>query len=70
MYENRCVCCGEIIPEGNQVCEKCIAKINAQEFHFDEPFEEKTDKLTWRLVLSLIILVVVIVLCRYFQIIK
>lgn len=21
--ENRCVCCGEIIPEGYQVCEKC-----------------------------------------------
>lgn len=23
MMENRCVCCGEIIPEGRQVCEKC-----------------------------------------------
>lgn len=22
--ENRCVCCGEIIPEGRQVCEKCM----------------------------------------------
>lgn len=21
--ENRCVCCGEIIPEGMQVCSKC-----------------------------------------------
>lgn len=21
--ENRCVCCGEIIPEGNQICKKC-----------------------------------------------
>lgn len=22
--ENRCVCCGEIIPEGYQVCDRCI----------------------------------------------
>lgn len=21
--ENRCICCGEIIPEGRQVCPKC-----------------------------------------------
>ena len=21
--ENRCVCCGEIIPEGRQICKKC-----------------------------------------------
>lgn len=23
MTENRCVCCGDIIPEGRQVCPKC-----------------------------------------------
>ena len=23
MYENKCVCCGEIIPEGMQVCWSC-----------------------------------------------
>ena len=23
MMENRCVCCGEIIPEGKQICKKC-----------------------------------------------
>lgn len=23
--ENRCVCCGEIIPEGRQVCPNCIS---------------------------------------------
>ena len=22
--EDRCVCCGEIIPEGQQVCRKCL----------------------------------------------
>ena len=26
MNENRCVCCGEIIPEGRMVCPLCIAK--------------------------------------------
>lgn len=24
--ENRCVCCGEIIPEGRMVCPQCEAK--------------------------------------------
>ena len=24
MSENRCVCCGEIIPEGSMVCQGCI----------------------------------------------
>lgn len=24
MEENRCVCCGEIIPEGLQVCPSCL----------------------------------------------
>lgn len=24
---NRCVCCGEIIPEGRLVCPSCVAKI-------------------------------------------
>lgn len=22
-YENTCVCCGEVIPEGRQVCPRC-----------------------------------------------
>lgn len=26
MDEERCVCCGEIIPEGSQVCPNCSAK--------------------------------------------
>lgn len=25
MTENRCICCGEIIPEGRQVCPSCEA---------------------------------------------
>lgn len=25
--ENRCVCCGELIPEGRQVCPKCEVKL-------------------------------------------
>ena len=32
MNENKCVCCGEIIPEGRQVCLNCeyhIAKVGA-----------------------------------------
>lgn len=30
--DNRCVCCGEIIPEGLQVCYNCFAKT----FNFDK----------------------------------
>lgn len=26
MDENRCVCCGEQIPEGTQVCPRCVRK--------------------------------------------
>lgn len=27
--ENRCVCCGQIIPEGRMVCPQCEANANA-----------------------------------------
>ena len=26
--ENRCVCCGEVIPEGRQVCAKCETEVS------------------------------------------
>ncbi len=29
--ENRCVSCGEIIPEGQQVCKACIEKSSRKE---------------------------------------
>lgn len=28
MNNNRCVCCGKIIPEGRQVCPDCVEKIS------------------------------------------
>lgn len=35
--ENRCVCCGEIIPEGRQVCPNCEAKASLNdEFGFKQ----------------------------------
>ena len=33
MAENRCVCCGEVIPEGVQVCRKCALR-NVSKDHF------------------------------------
>lgn len=46
MSENRCVCCGEIIPEGIQVCQNCMertdqdrALIDFVEFAIDHGFE-------------------------------
>lgn len=31
MNENRCVCCGEIIPEGKMVCWNCEHKDNEED---------------------------------------
>lgn len=30
MTEERCVCCGRIIPEGSQVCSECVQTIQNQ----------------------------------------
>ncbi len=42
MNEERCVCCGEIIPEGTQVCQKCDngsdGKRRRRKFEGHEPF--------------------------------
>lgn len=27
MNENRCVACGEIVPEGRQLCPSCVARL-------------------------------------------
>ena len=26
--DDRCVCCGVVVPEGRQVCQKCESKVN------------------------------------------
>lgn len=31
MRENRCVCCGEIIPEGKQVCQNCLVAVKPRQ---------------------------------------
>ena len=31
MSEERCVCCGEIVPEGRQYCPRCGAKAEEKE---------------------------------------
>jgi hypothetical protein len=36
MSEDRCVCCGAVIPEGGHVCIKCLEKAKKQQ-------EEKED---------------------------
>ena len=38
MGENRCICCGEVIPEGLQVCPACVRKSGQkkpEKRHFD-----------------------------------
>lgn len=36
MSENRCVCCGEIIPEGRQVCIRCERTTYGKETNMNE----------------------------------
>jgi hypothetical protein len=35
--ENTCVCCGEIVPEGTQVCPMCVASEKCSYMEFDCP---------------------------------
>lgn len=41
MAENRCVCCGEIVPEGRQVCPTCEARASVPKYDPDEFFHHK-----------------------------
>lgn len=36
MSENTCVCCGEIIPEGIQVCPNCVSAGDRKQLHWFE----------------------------------
>lgn len=36
MLNNRCICCGTIIPEGRQVCPNCESTIAKRGFYGDE----------------------------------
>ncbi len=38
--DNKCVCCGESVPEGRQVCQECSDKANEG---FIEEITERTD---------------------------
>lgn len=40
--DNRCICCGEIIPEGRQVCPRCEIKTRTvtDEIDFDYAAED------------------------------
>jgi RNA polymerase subunit RPABC4/transcription elongation factor Spt4 len=33
MAEERCICCGEIIPEGRMVCPNCLVSNEGKEKH-------------------------------------
>ena len=43
--DNTCVCCGEIIPEGRQVCPRCeynLANCEVKKFDADDDFIQLT----------------------------
>ena len=41
MAENRCICCGEIIPEGMMVCPKCQLSQKEEHCNWCEPSNER-----------------------------
>ena len=52
--ENRCVCCGAIIPEGRQVCPKCEWFIKGcEEMRNGKQKTRKMDELDARIILAL-----------------
>ena len=52
--ENRCVCCGAIIPEGRQVCPKCEWFIKGcEKMHNGKQKIRKMDELDARIILAL-----------------
>ena len=59
MGENRCVCCGEIIPEGQQACEFCKSKAH------QETTKEKNERIVddWIGPMFLIVSIAAIVAC-------
>ena len=56
MNENRCVCCGRIIPEGRQVCESCEA---AAYYHEETP-EDKAERIIWDWIIPAVVIGAVI----------
>lgn len=38
---DRCVCCGEIIPEGRQVCPQCEGRVEKDGERADTPYDLK-----------------------------
>ena len=61
MSENRCVSCGEIIPEGIQVCPVCMAKAARQQDKYDRVTEVMNDWVYPLVLLGLVILGIVYV---------
>ena len=47
---NRCVCCGEIIPEGRQVCSKCENASCLHVWLFDQlvPGKRGKSQISWK----------------------
>lgn len=48
MADNRCVCCGEIIPEGLQVCIKCRKKADDGGQHDHQMHREDGGRLDYK----------------------
>lgn len=64
MNENRCVSCGEIIPEGTQVCPVCMAKaLRKQERQ--EKVEDVLNDWVFPLLMFAIIIFAVVYVIRY-----
>lgn len=43
MSEDRCVCCGAVIPEGGHVCIKCLEKAKKQKKQQEENDDDEPE---------------------------
>ena len=58
MAENRCVCCGEVIPEGRQVCPVCMERA-AKQGKYERATEVMMDWVYPLILIGLVVLGVV-----------
>ena len=65
MSENRCVCCGAVIPEGTQVCPKCTKEYWNHEARRKPNYNDRTKRIMEDWVYPILLVVIVVIFCIF-----
>lgn len=65
MAENRCVCCGEVIPEGTQVCPKCTKEYWNHEARRKPNYNDRIKRIMEDWVYPILLVVIVVIFCIF-----